>query len=461
MDQYRKLAKNTVIVGIGSFSSKLLVFFLMPITTRILTKAEMGSYDLAFQTASLLYPVVSLGVANAILRFGLDKNEDKTDVFSTGLFTSLIGLLVLLAFVPLGGRVDAISQNTLGIYLYVFFATLHAVCSCFIRACEQVKLYAADGILCTVLMVLFTVLFLVVFKMGVTGYLLATSASNAVSIIFLFIRAKLYRYIRLRGLNRKTALAMLKYSVPLMPSMIFWWITNVSDRFLVTHFMGSAANGLYAVSNKAPQIIVIVSNIFSDAWLISAVTEGDRGRDNFFTKVFKSYQAVVFIGASGLIMCAQLVTRILVDASFFESWRFMPILVIATVFSCFVTFLQSIYFVEKKSVISLVTMFAGALVNVILNLFLIPAYGINGAALSTLICYIFVFVLRAVNTGNYIKIRFNILTLGANFLILMAQTYILLKELSYWPIYEAALFAIVLLLNFKPLLQSVQKIIKR
>jgi O-antigen/teichoic acid export membrane protein len=244
--------------------------------------------------------------------------------------------------------------------------------------------------------------------------------------------------------------------------MIFWWITSVSDRFLVTHFLGSAANGLYAISNKVPQVITILSGIFSDAWLISAVgQDNDKWRDYFFTKVFRSYRAIAFIAASGLIMCAQLVTRFLAAPAFFESWRYMPVLIVATVFACFVTFLQSVYFVEKKSVLALLTLSAGALVNIVLNLILIPAYGINGAALATLACYFLVFIVRAVNTGKLIKIRFNVPMLSVNALLLAAQSWIIIRQVPWWPVYEAVLFVLVAALNFKPLLDSLKKIAAR
>jgi O-antigen/teichoic acid export membrane protein len=462
LDKYKKLAANTVIVGIGSFSSKLLVFLMVPITTRLLSTSEFGSADLAVQAANVLYPIVSFGIANAIMRFGLDKNEDKTNVFSTGIFASILGFALMLLFTPLFYHVGSISKNVVSIFLYVFFATIHAICSSFVRACEKIRLYAADGILGTVLTILFTLLFLKLWHMGVAGYLLATTAANAVSIIFLTIRAELYKFLRFRGFNRQTSYRMLKYSVPLIPSMIFWWITSVSDRFLVTHFLGSAANGLYALSNKAPQVITIISGIFSDAWLISAVSqEEDRWRDHFFSKVFRSYQAIAFITASGLIMCAQLVTRLLAAPAFFESWRYMPVLIVATVFSCFVTFLQSIYFVEKKSVSALVTISAGAAVNILLNIFLIPVIGINGAALSTLVSYVLVFALRAVNSGKYIKLKLNIPMMSLNILILAAQAVILLMQFKWWPAYEAALFLAVGALNIKPLLMSAKRLTSR
>ncbi len=92
---------------------------------------------------------------------------------------------------------------------------------------------------------------------------------------------------------------MIKYSIPLIPATIFWWITNVSNRFIVAYVLGSEANGIYAVSYKIPTIIVLISNIFMDAWQMSAVTEENRlSRQKFFSKVFNIYQSILFLSAS-------------------------------------------------------------------------------------------------------------------------------------------------------------------
>lgn len=78
MDKYKKLIYNTFIFGISTFSSKILVFLLLPLYTRILSNADYGVVDLIVQTANLLIPIVSIGVTNGVIRFGLDKSNNVT-----------------------------------------------------------------------------------------------------------------------------------------------------------------------------------------------------------------------------------------------------------------------------------------------------------------------------------------------------------------------------------------------
>src|SRR5699024_3318560 len=101
-----RLLSNTVIFAIGTFSSKLLVFLLMPLYTWALNPTELGTADLIIQTGNLLLPLVSLGIINAIIRFGLDKSINKSDVFSTGLITIIGGFLVLALFAPLIAKIS-------------------------------------------------------------------------------------------------------------------------------------------------------------------------------------------------------------------------------------------------------------------------------------------------------------------------------------------------------------------
>ena len=116
----------------------------------------------------------------------------------------------------------------------------------------------------------------------------------------------------------------------------------------------------------------------------------------------------MFVAASVLVAGAKFFTGILLADSYFESFKFVPILVIATVFSTLVSFLGSVYFVEKKSVFSMLTSLVGALINVVLNFIMIPDHGAIGAAVATLISYVAVYVVRAMDTKRFID--FNLRT---------------------------------------------------
>ncbi|MCI8649148.1 MAG: oligosaccharide flippase family protein [Anaerotruncus sp.] len=461
MDKYSKLLSNTVIFAIGTFSSKLLVFLLVPFYTRVLTTEQLGTGDLIVNAANLLIPVVSAGMANAIIRYGLDKSVRKSDVFTSGILVIFSGYLLFLLFRPLLDMIPILHQHTLLIYIYVLTSCLRSLCAQFVRARELVRLYAFDGILSTATVILFNILFLLVFKLGILGYVLATICSDALSALFLFWIARLHRYLRLNRLDWSILGGMLRFSLPLIPTNMFWWITNVSDRYLVAWMINEGANGLYAMSYKIPTMIILVSGIFTDAWQMSAITENNRQRNQFYSTVFSAYQAIIFTAASGLILCTKLISKILFSKEFYSAWQYVPFLLIATSFSCFVTFLGSIYMVEKKSMATLITTVAGAVCNVLLNLLLIPEYGINGAAFATFISYLLVFLLRAIDTHRYVNIHWSAFKLLLNLVILLVQAFLLITQEEKWILPEILLCLVVVVLNLNQLLLNVQKIFRK
>lgn len=459
MDKYKKLASNTLIFAIGTFSSKVLSFLLMPFVTRMMGTGDYGSADLVQQTVNVLIPVVTLQVNSAALRFSLDKAKDKSDVFTVGVRTTLAGFAVFLLFCyPIS--LITINDFNLGEYilliiLFVLVSSFRQLCQQFVRGSGYVKLFAVDGIISTATTLAFTILFLGPFKWGVTGYIMAIIASDACSVIFFAFTAKLHRYIKPRLLEKTITGQMLKYCVPLIPTVILWWIINVSDRYMITYFVGSSANGLYTAASKIPNFVILFSQIFIDAWQLSAVDEQENkeARAHFFTKVFRVYSGGVFAVASGLILFCQLITKILVSDTFYDSWQYVPILIIATTYSCIVNFLASVYMAEKKSVMSLLTASSGAITNIVLNFLFIPVMGANGAAVATVCAFLVVFVTRGANTRRYIKINYKLPLIVAETAILIVQSTLMLyfKEGIVLYAVEGVLCVVMLVLNIKPI----------
>lgn len=453
MDKYKKLASNTIIFAIGTFSSKILSFLLMPFVTRMMDTGDYGAADLIQQTGNVIIPIVFLAVNSAALRFSMDKAADKADVFTVGVRTTLGGFIAFLLFAyPIS--LIKINDFSLGSYIeliYVFVLTsgMRQLCQQFVRGSGHVKLFAVDGILATVTYLVFTMLFLGVFKWGVNGYILAIVASDFCSVVFFFVTAKLYKYVKLRGVSRLTSHGMLRYCIPLIPTIILWWIINVSDRYMITYFIGSSANGLYSAASKIPNLVIMCASIFTDAWQLSAVDEyNNKDTARFFSKIFRVYCGGTFAVASALILLCKIITTILVADSYYESWRYVPILIIATTFSCLVNFLASVYMAEKKSTMAMLTASSGAVTNVVLNFVLIPKYGANGAAVATAIAFLVVFATRSLNTRRYIKINYQPVILACQTIVLICQSVAALVFKGVWfYVAEAVLFVVMLLMN--------------
>ncbi len=460
MDKYKRLVSNTAIFAVGTFSSKLLTFFLTRLYTAVLEQSQYGVTDLIQQSGNLLLPLVTLGITNAVVRFGLDKGVRKSDVFTTGLLSLGLGFVLLLAASPFLNGIDLLSGNVGLLCLFVLMSSLRSLCAQFVRTQNRVKLFAIDGILSTLTTIAFNVLFLVVFKWGVFGYIFSIVCSDALSVVFLFTVARLHRFVNFRALDRSVSKSMLKYAVPMIPNSILWWITNVSDRYIVAAVWGEEYNGLYAAAYKIPSFIMLASGIFIDAWQISAVTE-EEDRDTFYTRVMSAYSMLLFAMASVVIAFTMVIPHVLFDPKYYEAWRYIPLLVIAMVFTCMVNFLGSIYMVEKKSIRSLVTAAISAVLNIVFNLLWIPQYGVNGAAAATLLCYLVVFVIRLLDTRRYIRIRWDFGRLIGCTVLLLAQTLLLLFEVPFVWLWQILLCIVTLLLCGRGAVESIKRLLKK
>lgn len=460
-NRYKKLLSFTLILGIGTVISKLMTYVVLtPLYTRCLTTAEFGVVDLVVQTANLLMPLVSLGINQAVLRFGMDGETDRGSVLSTGLAVNVIGFLIFLLLYPVVRLIPAFGEYALLVYLFIFCANNHYLFAYCVKSMHKATLFTICVIIGTAITVVLDILFLAVWDMGIVGYILAIAISDLICSAILIISGKLYKLIRFDKLKRTVTKAMLRYSIPLIPNSALWWITDYSDRYMVTVMVSESANGLYSLAYRLPNMLIMVCGIFMDAWQMSVLSEKSRlERQKFFTNVFSMYQSIIFVGASALIVGAKLVTRIMAAPAFYDSWQYIPTLVMATAMSCFVTFLGTIYVVEKQSKSSLITTVIGTVVNLGGNYFLIHLWGAHGAALSTALSYGLVVLLRAFHTRKYIPIGWNLPRFTANMSLTVAQCFIMIFEVPGWEYICSALFAVVLVINFRLLLGSLKQVI--
>ena len=246
MNKYQTLASNTVVLAIGQFSSKLLVYVMLRFYTGMLGTDGFSQVTNIVNASALLISVVTLSISEGVLRYALDKQVNHKMVLSIGINTALIGLVVFAAGVPLVGLIPMLKGYQWLIYMYVCTGSIKGICSIYVRARGQVRLFAVDGILTTIVNILLNLLLLGVFKLGVVGYVLSVSLADLCSIVFLSAVAKLYNDYRPLGNDKSLRNAMLRYSVPLMPTSVMWWITNVSDTFMITYIHGDEANGIFS-----------------------------------------------------------------------------------------------------------------------------------------------------------------------------------------------------------------------
>lgn len=404
MNRKKKLFFNMGVLAFGTFGSKIVVFLLMPFYTAWLSTEQYSAAELISSTANLLIPLACVGIVNGIFRFAAERESDKRAVFSSSVALLGIGSLVFLALSPLLGLIDLLDGWVWLVICYVLSANLQSVCAQYVRAVDRTTLFSVQGILNTLLTVLFNILFLAVWEMGILGYVLSVIVGNLLTTLFLVIVARLWRVFSVRAINRRMMRDLLVFSLPMVPTTVCWLITDLSDRYMVSYFCGGAVNGIYSAAYKIPTVVTLMSGVFMQAWQFSAVAESsdEEGCRAFYSEVFRGFLSVTAIGSVWLVVLAKPLSNILLNRAYFDAWRYMPTLLCAAAVEAIVAFLATVYMVKKKSMHSFLTAMIGTLLNLLLNFYLIPEWGALGAAVATLTAYVAVWIARMIDAPRMI-----------------------------------------------------------
>ncbi len=278
--------------------------------------------------------------------------------------------------------------------------------------------------------------------------------------------AGLHKYLDISFFNKKLFRDMLKYSAPLIPAYVLWWITSASDRWFVKSLCGGGVNGVYSVAYKIPSLLMMFTTLFYQAWQMSAIeNRNDSGLSKFYTKIYGAYSSLLMIAAAGIIMLVKPLTYLLVDndpeKNFIYAYHYTPILVIAMIFQCLCQFTSSVYNVKKKSMNSMLTSIIAAAANLILNFLLIPEYGAYGAAIATAVSYAACFSIRIFDVTRLIEFRAYHIRNVVNTVMVCGMAYIAITEPKLTYLWLILIFLLVTALNFGAILSTAKKILNR
>jgi len=408
LNQYKSLIKNSFLFAIGNIGSKAISFFMLPLYTRMLTTSEYGQLDILQTTISLLIPLITFQAVEAVFRYSVDIRENKSasSVLMNGILLCLFGMLISLLLFPVFARIEPFSTYLLFFYLILFFSMMNGVLKQFVRGLGKIKIFVVSDLAYTASFVTFNIIFLVYLKMGLNGYFLSMVLAHFISTFILLVFGSVFKYLNFKSFDKSFMKTMLIYSIPLIPNGLMWWVMNVSDRYILTYFLGFDATGIYSVSYKFPSLITLVNGIFFMAWQLSAMQEyGKDGYDNFYKNIFGVLSSFLLLITAVVLLILKPLMSVFVADAFYESWKYVPLLLVGTVFQAFSSFFGTNYTASKKTKGAFTTSVYGAIVNIVINLLLIPIWGIQAAAFSTMLAYLTMWFLRIFDTKKFVKIK--------------------------------------------------------
>ena len=409
MNKKKQFAKTTIIIFFGKVCTQLISFFLLPLYTAYLATAEYGVVDLIQTYVTLFVPIITMELEMSIFRFLIDsrgKDKDINTLISNNFYVLGITLMlfsvlyfVVTSFISIPFRfiiwIDILVCVLSGNFLQIargLGKTLDFSISCILTGittvCSNIFLICHCG-------------------MQAEGMIISMALANFVCAFYLFIRLKLYPKIHFQLVNHKLLKDMYKYSIPLVPNGISWWIVNVSDRSIIAFVLGASANGLYAISNKFPTIISSLTGIFNLSWSESASLHiNSPDRDSFFSDIANTVMRLFVSLGVGMIACMPFVFPIMINSKYNGAYPYIPPLVLATVFNVAICLYSQIYLAKKMSRQVASTTIMGAIINIVINVVFIKYIGLYAACISTTIAYFVMMLYRHIDLKKYMNLRY-------------------------------------------------------
>ena len=407
MEKEQKLVKDTLTYMVANFGAKILILVIYPVYTYYVIPEILGVYDLIISTLTLFYPIIVFSINDAVFRWLLDYNDQKqSEIVSIGLKITLRNILIVdCAYIAVNLFLD-IKYGWL-VLAIVNFGSLYPVLQQIARGLRKNKVFAISGLLYAVALVLFNIFFVFLCSWGVDGLLFSQALAYLVSIIFLILSIdKLHTRWWKVSVSKDIEVSMTKYSLMLIPNSCCWWIMNTSDRYLIRFFIGNAANGIYAISHKFPSVMNMITSVFTLAWQEQAITEySSEERDIYYSKIYRIYYLLLFSVCLVLLPITKWFVILGVQSDYVSAWNYSAALYLGSVFLALSSFLGTGYLSAKKTKGSMIKSIVGAVINIVVELILLPIIGLEADAISTLFGNISIWASRWIQVKKYFSIN--------------------------------------------------------
>ena len=446
MSSNKRLLKNSGIYGIVQVMQKAIGLIMMPIYTRVLSTQDKGAAEIVQSLVAFFAIVYTLSINAAIVRFYVDYKDDEKklkDFWGTCLTFVLVNSVVIsiILFFTRKFILLPLVKNQIDFFPYIFLGlismTLNPIYVIFqstLQAKEESKTYGKNNLVYFVLNLSLSILFVVVFRMGAVGVLLALALTDIVFFVYTVIR-----FFPKISLKIKTSYLVeaLKYSLPLLPHNLSGWAVSMIDRLFLGAISGLSVSGIYGTAAQFGNVINVLTAAVNQAyvpWFFSMMKDKEKNEKNIIN-ISEIIVIIYSFLAMGMSLFGPEIFIILAGPEYRSGWRSIPFLSFAFVFNGIYYFFVNPLFYNKRGVkfIAIGT-FIGAIMNCILNYLLIPRFADVGAGLASLISTIISCTIVYYISIRIEKLNFNIIKMYSIAIIFfgVSLSAFLLQDLSFW-----------------------------
>ena len=397
-----KLVKNTSLYTIGNILPSAAGFFLLPIYTRYLTPSDYGIVSSMQVLSTILAIIFTLAVERSVYRLYWDhKTEDEkrdylgTIVIALAPIAAFI-LILLFLFQSLVGSIYA-SIPFYPFYVYAiltsFFSVFARVPKIYLQLEQKAGKFVILSILQFVVDTTLVLWFVVRMKAGAEGMLKGHMVGHALMlIIFLYMTCKVIHFTFKPWMLKGS----LKFSLPMIPSLLCAWVLNLSDRIFIERYLSLSDVGIYSLGYKIAGLVLIITGAFGMAYnpvfYQLANSEDQVAAKRTLYSYNNIYVMVILLVCFLVSFFSKEVIVLLLDPRFAEAYKIVPIIALAYFISIGASLLNLSIYQEKKTVAIMFIQIFGALLNIALNFLLVPQFGAYGAAYATVFSFTGIFL---------------------------------------------------------------------
>jgi len=427
IENLKNILRHSLVYGISNIAQKASGVILLPLYTYYLTVEEYGRYGLLFITTIIISQSLVLGQSSAVIRFNniIDYRDKKRSIFftltllvfvMTTVFVSISELYLDQIISWFGSPQDF--RLPLKVCIYIVAAvTINNVLLGKLRADEKSIIFTISGLIKICVQIGFTVYFLVSLKMGLVGVLLGQLAGEVSTI--LVVVPSLFKEIEFK-FEKSIIKPALSFGFPLVFSAVAINLLNGSDRYIIKFLKGEEVLGLYELGYRVGGVINMLMIIpFNLSLLPLAYKVYQTDGDKDYYKKLKTYLTFVLLWAGlALSLFSQEIVEIFaLNSSYYPAYQVVPFIVLAYILYGISNISSLGMFLSGKNYyMAFITMLCAG-INIGLNFWLIPQYGIIAAAVNTVVAFFIQDILSILASNKYYRIHYEYLKLTKLFVV--------------------------------------------
>jgi O-antigen/teichoic acid export membrane protein len=364
-------------------------------------RAAFGDFTLIYTFIAFVTMVYLYGMDSALLRYFFSGKYERKDVYSSGFWAvSVNSILVTLILISFNKPIALLMMGNEQYGIYVIFAALIMLFDGIgnlpylaLRAEEKSIHYAGFRVGRFLLEISLNILFVVALRKGVMGILYANVIAAFINLLALLPFQKKYlRFTFHWKLYKELAL----FALPLLPNSLAYLVVEVSDKYLMSVLLDKDTLGMYGANYRFGAMLLLLVIAFRTAWqpfFLKVAKQSDAKK--IYAKVFTYFTivgvAVVMMGSYFIEYFVKIPlaeNHTIMGKNYWEGIKIIPIILVSYLFYGFYVHLTAGIYIRKKTKLMIIFSGLAALTNVLSNLYLMPKYGIMGAAFATLLSYI-------------------------------------------------------------------------